>query len=388
MKGKELYEQRVIDARTVADGGVPSRVPTMIIPGSGLYAYGGTTLRKALDMDPVEGAIAFTKIYDDMWTDLAFTMGWGVTQRGYEAMGPAGENFIGPDDVTIEHKSNVFMRDDEYELLSGDVLSYVKNILIPRKYSWLFEEENKEKAVKALETVIDDTNYVYGVLNAAIEERYVNEYGIVRVGDDYKAAYLPIDDILYNLRGFAETLVDLRRRKDKVMKACESLWEIKKPVFYPAEGPLMYATWYPIIPTYLSPKQFEEIYWPYFKQNVDIALEAGVKNIITLEGEWLKFGSILLDLPRYSCIMEADDDDVVEMKNLFTGYQAVAGGVNSKDLASLSKEECLDGVRRIMDECAPGGGFIYGNGKAVLCPIDANRNLVDTFNLAHELGKY
>lgn len=386
MKDPQLYEKRKKDLIAVSECETPDRIPVMLMPGAGMYAYGNTTLRAALDDDPQKGAQAFTKLYDDMWVDCVANYGWSVTQKAYEAM-RSGNSFIGPDDITIEHISNPLMKDDEYAQLIADPSGFAKNVLLPRKYSWIFDGELKP-AVKALETVINDSGYVYGVLNAAIEEKSVNDYMLVGVGDDFKAPYSPLDEIFYNLRGFSGTFSDLHRRPKEVIEACDVLWGMKELTFEPVAEALPYAHWYALIPTYLNRKQFEKFYWPYFKKQIEDIYALGTKTLILLEGKWMQFAEFLCDLPKNSCILHVDDDDVIEFKKKLNGYQAVAGGVHSSKLAMASSEACLNEAKEIIEHCAPDGGFIYTNGKALISASDVNQNLIDTFNYVHENGKY
>lgn len=386
MKDPQLYEKRKQNVIAAAECKTPDSVPVMLMPGAGMYAYANTTLRAALDEDPQVGAVSYTKLYDDMYVDCVSNFGWSVTQKAYEAM-RSGNAFIGPDDITIEHISNPLMRDDEYAQLISDPSGFVKNVLLPRKYNWIFTEE-LQPAVKALESVINDTAYVYGVLNSAIAEKSINDYMLVGVGDDFKAPYSPLDEIFYNLRGFSGTFTDLHRKPKEVLEACDVLWKMKRLTFEPVEEALPYAHWYALIPTYLNRKQFEKFYWPYFKKQIEDIYALGTKTLILLEGKWIQFTDFLCDLPKNSCVLHVDDDDVIEFKSKLNKHQAVAGGVHSSTLAMSSTETCLDEAKRIIDQCAPDGGFIYSNGKALISAGDVNPNLINTFNFVHENSKY
>ena len=46
-----------------------------------------------------------------------------------------------------------------------------------------------------------------------------------------------------------------------------------------------------------------------------------------------------------------------------------------------------DDVKRVIDTCAPGGGFIFSAGKGFLTPGDVNRTLIERYNFAHEYSK-
>lgn len=53
-----------------------------------------------------------------------------------------------------------------------------------------------------------------------------------------------------------------------------------------------------------------------------------------------------------------------------------------------SRQENIDFAKRVIDHCAPGGGFLFTTDKAWNSPDDITQNLVDVYNFAHEYGVY
>ena len=50
-------------------------------------------------------------------------------------------------------------------------------------------------------------------------------------------------------------------------------------------------------------------------------------------------------------------------------------------------EEMKDDIKRVIDTCAPGGGFIFCADKGFVPPGDVNRTLIECYNFAHEYSK-
>jgi len=46
-----------------------------------------------------------------------------------------------------------------------------------------------------------------------------------------------------------------------------------------------------------------------------------------------------------------------------------------------------DDIKRVIDTCAPGGGFIFSADKGFLTPGDVNPTLIECYNFAHEYSK-
>ena len=113
---------------------------------------------------------------------------------------------------------------------------------------------------------------------------------------------------------------------------------------------------YPHIPTYLSPKQFGELYWPHYKMTIEKLAAKGNKMLICCEGKWAHLLSFFREVPKDSCILMLDDDDLFE-------------------------------TNRAIDECAPGGGFLFCTDRCWISPGDVNQNMIDVFNFAHEYSK-
>jgi len=86
-------------------------------------------------------------------------------------------------------------------------------------------------------------------------------------------------------------------------------------------------------------------------------------------------------------LLEADD--VVQAKKRIGDKLTIIGAVPTSLLKYGSKAECLDCAKELIDECAPGGGFMLSVEQALLSTGDVNiDNLKAVNQFVHEYGVY
>lgn len=384
MKKEELFSQKNANLMAAISRQEGEYVPTGLFGTSATVAWAG---KRTVDVlhDPELFVRSLTAICDDMWVDSVVTIGATFTPRITETFDPVQYKY-GPDGTTLVHLQMSPMLDTEYDQLIADPNKYVSEVLLPRKYPRLYSDP--EWAKNALKVYAEDRAYSFGTLFTGSLSYLQENYGITPLLGMTEMVLNPIDILFDSFRGFRGTLTDLRRRPKEVKAAIDKLWEVRvaPKMAMPLQSTFPYAGQVPHIAPYLSPKQFEELYWPYEKLQIERIANAGGKVLIFLEGRWEKVWHHFLELPKDCCILVCDDDDIIKLHKELGHHQLIAGGLK---LASLRKpkEEVLDEVKHVIDECAPGGGFLFCTDKSLLSPSDVNQNLVDAYNFAHEYSK-
>lgn len=376
---KQLYQERVADLVATANFKEPKHIPIMGAFLTWPVGYYHMDLKEML-LKPQELAEQFCKIFDEVYIDVAHICGISTSIRTLQALG-SDTFFISDDGSTIQHKERCYMEPEDYDELVKNPRDFMLNVLGARKLEKLRagDDESYKALVQAAKEQI-----IFNKINPSIAKIMADKYGIPPVYGKSKV-YPPMDYIFDRLRGFKGTMMDVRRNRADLARANEALYEYVKDwtgkasnagwsfsaTTDPMEG-FPYAVSTLHCPTFLRPKDFEELYFPTFKRLIETVYESGSKTVLFCEGSWSKFNNIMKQLPKGSTICMIDEDDPVEMKKEMGEYTTICGGVPLATLRSASKEQCLEEAKRILDGCAPGGGFIFSTDKSLCGGNDVN----------------
>ena len=354
-------------------------VPTIIASSCAQVAYTG---QKVVDVahDPAAYNKAMTDVYKEMWADASTFAGLLFVDD--DIIKPV-QNFFGPDGTTPEHVQLSYMEKDEYDLLAKDPNAFVTEVLLPRKYPKLFED--REYAKETIRKVAEDKALALGILMGGSSQVMLEEYGITSFCDFANGFFNPVDVIFDYFRGFKGSLLDLRRQPEKVKAACDAIFAtFNKHTFEAPVVEFPYPCHMTHIAPYMNPDKFMEIYWPYEKEWINYVANGGGKVWIMCEGRWDKVYQCFREVPKDSCILHIDDDDIIKAKEDIGDWQILEGGLKLASLFTDSAENIKAEVRKVIDACAPGDGFLFCTDKAWISPQDMNRNLIDAYNYAHE----
>ena len=268
MANEELLKQKT---KNLLDT-LSFKEPDKIIIGIGAsywpFGYAGVKYKNIVD-DPIATAAAHTKYLDDIEVDFTF-LGTMAPIRTYEAVN-SKEYTFGPDDSTIQHNQTElgFMSADEYDHLIRDYKDFVQNVALKRRFPIL--AASRKEAYEGIKraAIAQRTFMKAGEL---INKRFL-EKGVrsIMAGGPNMAPrwYSPLATLFTRLRGMKDSLVDLRKRPDKVRAATAA---IRANIAPPAITPDAYLTReaYPLSQTiyhcecFLSPAQFDEFFFKGF----------------------------------------------------------------------------------------------------------------------------
>ncbi len=379
----ELYNQRLMDCKNTCNHIEPKYVPVVGYYLTWAVGYAGMKTDDLLD-NPDLIADAYRKAYDDVYADFS----WGGLTTPIRALQKLGSDafFVSEDGHTIQHKEHCAMNADDYDSLLEEPMYFLMDVLGKRKFPVL--NNSKAEVKKAL---IDVMRYVqkFNAGNAKLTQMLKNEYGVPQLFDGGKV-YPPMDVLFDRLRGFQGSLTDLRRNRERVKAALEILDKIYKPLTYSAGTGETFAISTLHCPTYLNLKDFKEIFWPYMRDYCLEVYNRGSKTFLVMEGSWNRFYNLMMDeLPKDSVVCVLDADNTIESYKIIGDYFPILGGVTASDIKYNSKQQCLDAAKKMIDECAPGGGFIWSIDKALISASDVNpENLIAVNQFVHEYGKY
>jgi hypothetical protein len=339
------------------------------------------TYTKRVVYDPDFYAEELTKFYEDFDIDLLTI----PSINPLELVWVLGRNtfFVGKDGHTVQHRENVPMHEDEYDDFIKDPIGFITGTLFPRKFPHLMEghDISFELLRAAAEAFIRHrkANAKYGAIAK-------DKYGILPYNGG--KAYIPFDVIMDRIRGIPGMMSDIRRQPQKVIDACNAIQSIYlKPLAnLSAPVPMGFLTLH--APMFINRKQFDKFYWPHFKEIIEHNHKKGSITWIQLQGDSRHVIDRLLETPRGSAFIQPEIEDIIEIKKRVGHHVIIEGGVPLSWYVHKSKQECLDLAKRIIDECAPGGGFVFGAGVGSLSGADINHeNMQAVYQLVHDYRK-
>ena len=381
----QLFQERVNRFVTTTNHQEPDRVPILSLVETWAVSYANATINDCLQSHETEFEI-FSKAFRDIYFDG--TLGYGIN-RAMKVYQPLGVNsyFISDDGSTLQHSEVALMREDEYDQFLENPMSYTYNTLFPRKYPNLSKPypENKE-ALKA--AALEFAAFGQKMEGGAIYAK--EKLGLPVTASGYVIS--PMDIMFDYYRGFVGTMTDMRRQPEKLKAAIESFVDFTIGLATRGAEKMDPFPWVftPLhIPTFLGPKKFGEFYWPSYKKLLLALHERGVKVFAYLEGNWENYYEFLQELPKSFFIGNFEDDDVFKAKKLLGDRITISGGMTLNKLKYGTKQECIDYAKKLVDHCAPGGGYIFSTDLVLLSKGDVNvENLIAVNDFVHEYGVY
>lgn len=188
-------------------------------------------------------------------------------------------------------------------------------------------------------------------------------------------------EFLFNwFRGIKGISLDVRKDPDKVKALIEILDSAAidlsvKGIMDGPDGPDdtmafdVVSAW--LGHTILNPKQFGEFYWPSYKKLLDAAI-AKHKTIYNFsEGNWLRFGDYLKDVPKGVLAMHVELDDICEVRKKMPNI-CLVGGLDVSVMGGGTPKECVEMAKRVIDETGGlEGGLILSENKMCSYPADS-----------------
>ncbi|AOY74566.1 uroporphyrinogen decarboxylase family protein [Clostridium formicaceticum] len=384
---KKVYDDRVKRILTTVNHEEPDRVPILSTYGTWAVSYANSSI-KEIEENPEKEIEVFCKPHEDIYCDATYTCGIAFDAKSAEIIG-SKSHFISRDGETIQHQEITPMESEDYPDLIKNPMEFIFNKLVPRKAANL-----RESASENYDTLKQLLNHwkVKGDVQQRLRATLKEKYGIPVITGGF--AYPPMDIIFDYLRGFKGISLDIRRRPEELLEAINALAEFSNDVMGIHPGTKQVAS-FPFyatmmhLPTFINAKQFEKFFWPTYEKMFLKIHELGGKLIIFLEGKWEDKYYLLNSMPKNFAIGIIEGDDVFEAKKKIGDNITIAGGMPLELLKMGTKDKCIDYAKKLLDECAPGGGYIFATSRELLSRGDLNvENLKAVNQFVHEHGVY
>jgi Uroporphyrinogen decarboxylase (URO-D) len=180
----------------------------------------------------------------------------------------------------------------------------------------------------------------------------------------------PFDLLGDYLRGTRAVFLDLYRRPEKVIAACERLapvlvrWTLEKTT--PGTLPCLFGPLHKGDDAHMSIEQFETFYWPTLRTVLLALIDEGFVPLLFAEGRMdSRLERIAADLPKGRTVWLLDRTDMAHAKATLGQVAALQGNVPLSLLQTATPAEVTDYCRRLIEVAAPGGGFLLDSGGAM-----------------------
>lgn len=358
-----IYDKRLQMIKDVVDRKKTEYVPVVSLAQTWAMSYAGTNAKETFTTIDHELEV-YGKHIKDLGFDATLMFGMNRPLDLYMSLGYSSF-FFSDDGITLQNKDNQILSLEEIDEYIADPIKFLRNKVLYRRYPAF-----RENTPKAIITAISK------LLEFKKKNEYIPEYLRKNVGAPVlissSSLLEPALDRYIGWRSFAEGMVDLRRRPEKVEEALEATYQHivapsseKMPDFPWAFAPIVSAT-------YLNPKQFNRFFWPTFEKMTNTVIENGGKLTVALEGKWgqAKYER-LGEFPKGSIIAFLEGDDIREVKKVIGDKVTLCGGIDSHLIREGTPEQNIEHVKRILGEVGT-EGILLSAGKCWLSPNDAS----------------
>lgn len=358
-----------------------------------------------------------TEVYDNFYTDFDPDLGWDpilffpsnyMERSGLTWFRWPGKHIEDPNTM-YQYIEGEYMKEDEYPEAIMDITKFMMNKWIPRSFSnlsglskvdfrdtmWFghmgafaaFADPEVQASFKALfetgQMLMDWFTYL-GEYQAHMKEKF----GMPPIYAGF--AYAPFDMVGDSLRGTVPIMMDIYDHPDELLKLIDIMTEFAiKDTIAGCSGKAVPYVWFWLhkgVDTFMSDEQFQKFYWPSLKKYVTAVADAGLVPVLYVEGAYNTRLEYLKELPEKKVILNFEHTDIFKAKKVLGDKFCIMGNVPAVTLTYGTRQETEDYCKRLIDECAPGGGFIMDSGTMI---DDANTdNIRAMFEITEKYGKY
>lgn len=171
----------------------------------------------------------------------------------------------------------------------------------------------------------------------------------------------PYDMLADNLRGYINVPMDLFEVPDKVLAAIDFFTDL---AVKNVRGLKEQGVHYVFMPLHggtdimMSNEDYEKFYWPSLYRVMEEIINQGMVPYVFLEGPYNTRLEILKQVPKGKVIYMFEQVDIAKAKKILGDTACICGNLPSADLIYGKKEDIIENTKRMLDVCAPGGGFM------------------------------
>lgn len=409
--------KRIKDAIALKE---PDRVP--ITPSPLLFPIfnaGYTVAEVAYDTSLEKARRAAIKYLTDFDPDMGTTVGTNAAGEGpaLEIIKPKNRAWPGMPNNSIDENSLIqhieypLLHDDEFEEFFSDRSGWMLRKSLPRtaelleplanfavgdlsgggtrELAHIFSAPEFKSMIKDF-WAIDEFYKSYQEKVAALA-REVEELGYPLLNSNVKrGGQLPFDTYSDFYRGTMLSMQDLYDRPEDIERYIDSrIEEVVENTLATKgidEGKLVFMALHKGMDGFMSGEMYRKYYWKHLKRMLLAIVECGRIPYVFTEGKYDSRIDFLTEVPPGKIFYHFEDVDMAVAKKKLGGIACISGGFPAALLDWGTPEMVRDEVKRLIDTCAPGGGFIFETS----CGLGRckRENVEAMFETAREYGVY
>jgi uroporphyrinogen-III decarboxylase len=412
VSSEELYRQREKLVMDAVELKVPDRVPVTASFAFFPARYCGCTMKEMM-YDPDKLWEVHLKTTRDFEPDIAQNpfpgtcIGSLLDVLDYRQMQwPGGQ--LGPD-VPYQFVEGEYMKADEYEHFFSEPMDFMVRKYWPRISGSLKGLESLPPFSNCIRymglgifsalTAPEIRSAMEALLNAAKAAEQVGSYsrrftaalkeeGLPVAGGGVSIA--PFDILGDTLRGTKGVMLDMYRRPDILLKACEQLLPLAvengvnsakrsgdRFVFIPLHKGL---------DGFMSPDQFKKFYWPTLRELMINLINEGFIPSPFWEGNCTSRLEYIKDIPAGKAQYRFEATDMMKAKDILRDRVCIRGNVPVSILATGTPDDVRSYCKKLIDYAGKDGGFILDAAAGV---TDAKiENVKEMFEFTRSYGQY
>jgi uroporphyrinogen-III decarboxylase len=404
------YRARATRLAQAAKMELPDRVPCMIPTGWYPAKNANVHLKKVMydpelmkkvwlkfvdeyDSDAFDGTLFFNAVVSDILESK--TQKW------------PGHGL--PDDAhSYQYVEGVYMQADEYDLFMKDPFDFQLRKLLPRTMG-VFEPFKDMPSFSSYQGLPNRLMAMcldpkFQKLFKAIKEasKYLPAWGKASAETTMAArakgfpvfrgglAVAPFDVFADSLRGTQGIVMDMFRQPAKIHEAMEFvLPQLLDGAVAMADGadcPVIMMPLHKGDDAFMSDKQFEVFYWPTFRRLLLGMVDEGLVPYPVAEGAYNRRLEYISDMPKSAICWMFDQTNMANAKKTVGRVSCIAGNVPVSIAYTKTAPEMKEYCRKLIETCAPGGGYILTGGATF--DMAKPENLRAMMAAANEYGKY
>ncbi|MBR5571739.1 MAG: hypothetical protein IKV99_03760 [Oscillospiraceae bacterium] len=381
----DAFVARAARVKTAIALGTPDRVPFVPTMGNLVALEYGASVKEAMT-DQSTIIPALDRLLEDIKPDYFYTPDF-FPKNTLDILRPININYPGKtpefgDNFTYQVADHTFMEDDEYDVFLKDPSAFLMHRVLAEKYEALaglkllnpynlcgatvmgFASLAAPPLVGALEAMLAAGKATQAYIGSSVA---VNMH-LIRKGFPIwgsAVASAPFDIFADNIRGLLNTVMDLKTDPELLAQALDRFTDVViADAIALAKMSHSDSVFVPLhigVDEFMSPSDYEQYYWPSLKKLLCALVAADLTPFVFCEGNYYTRLNCIKDVPKGKIVYLFEKQDMAKAKRELEGIACVAGNMSTATLMHGSTEQVVTETRRLLDTCAPGGGYIMSN---------------------------